>query len=216
MLYTQTGQVPKHTYGPLAPIQWGTTNGLTNPGLNPGFGVTPPAFYQTTDPVQSQYYWGMHPYMQTQADLPNYNTVPEAPAVPFGIQQSRQPFDVNSFIQNQMGPDFQFATQGTSPQYAGKPSYSTSYGGAAVPGQPTPAIASRISSTAQVPIPATSTYTPQNLATYLPPVTTVPQVNMNFAPVAPQPLNTLPDWAPGQLDLTQPVAPYVPYAVRTP
>lgn len=158
----------------------------------------------------------MHPYMQTQADLANYNNVPEAPTVPFGVQQSRQPFDVNSFIQNQMGPDFQFATQGTSPQYAGNPSYSTSYAGAPVPNQATPGIAPTISATAQSPIPAMSTYTPQNLATYLPPTTTVPQVNMNFAPVIPQPLNTLPEWAPGQLDLTQPIAPYVPYAATAP
>ena len=47
-------------------------------------------------------------------------------------------------------------------------------------------------------------YNAQNFA--LPEGPAVPQVNMNFTPVT-VPTN-LPNWAPGQWDLTQPVTPY--------
>jgi hypothetical protein len=66
--------------------------GLVNPGLNPGWmnqGVQP--MYGTTSPVQSQYYWGGHPYMPDYASLQNYNNVPAAPAVPWGLQQMSGP-----------------------------------------------------------------------------------------------------------------------------
>jgi len=52
---------------------------------------------QTTNPYQSQYYWGQHPYMQSLADLPYYNDVPEAPAVPFGLQAGPN-FDWNQYL----------------------------------------------------------------------------------------------------------------------
>jgi hypothetical protein len=45
-------------------------------------------FYQTTSPVQSQYYWGVKPYVPLGGDMTQYNQVPEAPAVPFGIRQA--------------------------------------------------------------------------------------------------------------------------------
>jgi hypothetical protein len=70
---------------------------LATGGLNPGF-VTAQPFYNTTSPVQAQYYWGAHPYVQTAADLANLNNIPYAPAVPWGLQQPQAPFDVNTFI----------------------------------------------------------------------------------------------------------------------
>jgi hypothetical protein len=81
------------------PIPYFDGGGLVNPGLNPGYLVTAvnPPMYQTTNPYQSQYYWGQHPYMQSQADLPYYNDVPEAPAVPFGLQAGPN-FDWNQYL----------------------------------------------------------------------------------------------------------------------
>ena len=61
---------------------------LQYPGMNPGLvgaGIRPA--YETTSPVQSQYYWGRQPYMATAADLDKYNQSPFMPAQPFGIQQ---------------------------------------------------------------------------------------------------------------------------------
>ena len=60
---------------------------LQYPGMNPGLmgaGIQPA--YQTTSPVQSQYYWGRQPYMARPEDLANYNQVP-MPQQPWGIQQ---------------------------------------------------------------------------------------------------------------------------------
>ena len=81
------------------PIPTYSGNGLVNPGLNPGYLVTAanPPMYKTTNPYQSQYYWGQHPYMQTQADLVNYNAVPEAPAQPFGLQAGPN-FNWNQYL----------------------------------------------------------------------------------------------------------------------
>jgi hypothetical protein len=76
-----------------------TGTNLVNPGLNPGWvvtGVNPP-MYQTTNPYQSQYYWGKHPYMQNMADLARYNQVPGAPAQPFGLQAGPN-FDWNQYL----------------------------------------------------------------------------------------------------------------------
>ena len=44
-------------------------------------------YYNATSPVQSQYYWGVHPYVPLGGDLTQYNTIPEAPVRPWGIQQ---------------------------------------------------------------------------------------------------------------------------------
>ena len=108
---TQTG------YGPLTiNYPFGTARQLVDPGLNPGF-VTAQPFYNTTSPVQAQYYWGAHPYTQTAADLPNRNNVPYAPAVPWGLQQAQAPFDVNQFIRTNITPQSQAAAAGTMPDY---------------------------------------------------------------------------------------------------
>ena len=65
-----------------------TTQGaLVNPGLNPGYIQATPA-YQTTNPVQSKFYWGQHPYAIGPADIGAYNYTPQAPATPWGAQQA--------------------------------------------------------------------------------------------------------------------------------
>ena len=90
-----TPTMPRDPY-PL--ISFAGTN-LVNPGLNPGYvvtGVNPP-MYQTTNPYQSQYYWGQHPYMQNMSDLARYNQVPGAPAQPFGLQAGPN-FDWNQYL----------------------------------------------------------------------------------------------------------------------
>ena len=195
-------QVPgPRTYGPLAPIQWGEVEGLTLPGLNPGFLTTPTPFYQTTDPVQSQFYWGMHPYIRTMADIGQYNQVPEAPRVPFGQQQRRQPFDTQKFIRETIAtPEYQQAAIGGSMQYPGGTAPATSYVG----GQVAPApVMPQAQFTTPVPT-AQPMNVPQQFNMPVAPV--VPQVNMQFTPVTVP--TTLPEWAPGMYDLTQPIAPY--------
>ena len=78
-------------------MNWSTLPDLELPGLNPGFIQAQP-FYQTTSPVQSQYYWGNHPYIKTMADLPNYNNIPNAPAQPWGMQQMYQPINLAQYL----------------------------------------------------------------------------------------------------------------------
>jgi hypothetical protein len=79
---------------------------LVNPGLNPGWmnlAASKP-FYQTTNPTQSQFYWGAHPYMRSIPELlATYNTVPDAPAVPWGATNSavggQSQLDIPAFIE---------------------------------------------------------------------------------------------------------------------
>ena len=62
---------------------------LQYPGMNPGLvgaGIRPA--YQTTSPVQSQYYWGRQPFFATADDLSRYGTSPFQPTQPFGLQQA--------------------------------------------------------------------------------------------------------------------------------
>jgi hypothetical protein len=103
-------------YGPLD-YRWNPSAGtpVNGPGLNPGLIGQVQPFYHTTSPVQSQFYWGQHPYMATEADLANYNNIPSAPAVPFGIQTERAPFDVAQFIRQNINPQTLAAAQGANP-----------------------------------------------------------------------------------------------------
>ena len=75
------------TFTPASPDpSW--SQPLQYPGMNPGLvgaGIRPA--YQTTSPVQSQYYWGRQPFFAQAEDLQNYNTSPYMPAQPWGIQQ---------------------------------------------------------------------------------------------------------------------------------
>jgi len=60
---------------------------LVSGGLNPGW-IAPDDFYSTTSPVQSQFYYGQRPYQQGETfNSALYNTAPNAPVVPWGIQQ---------------------------------------------------------------------------------------------------------------------------------
>ena len=85
-------------YGPIPPTQWGTTGGLVNPGLNPGF-IDAQEFYNTTSPVQSKFYYGQHPYQPGPVFDPLlYNNVPGAPNQPWGLQQMYTPTDLNAVL----------------------------------------------------------------------------------------------------------------------
>jgi hypothetical protein len=73
-------------------FEWGKGPQLQIPsGLNPGY-MQPTDFYNTTSPVQSHYYWGGHPYQPGPTfNQQLYNTVPNAPGTPWGLQQSFNP-----------------------------------------------------------------------------------------------------------------------------
>ena len=79
---------PGYTFTPQAPDpRW--SQPLQQPGLNAGMigaGIQPA--YNTTSPVQSQYYWGRQPQFDQMSDLSRYNQVPGRPAQPWGLQQS--------------------------------------------------------------------------------------------------------------------------------
>ena len=94
----------KKGYGPLDPINWGATGRTLTPlGVNPGFavGAGQQPMYQTTNPYQSQFFWGQRPGYNTMEDLAqNYNRPPGAPAQGYGLQAGPQPFDVNQYIQS--------------------------------------------------------------------------------------------------------------------
>jgi hypothetical protein len=76
-------------------------------GLNPGF-MAPTPFYQTTSPVQSQYYWGSHDYQAGPTfDAKAYNTVAAAPKTPWGLQEMgdvARPQDIVNYINS---PEYQ-------------------------------------------------------------------------------------------------------------
>jgi hypothetical protein len=59
--------------------------------LNPGF-IKPGDFYNTYDPAQSKFFWGQHAFQPgpTYNDT-LYNTQPQAPNTPWGLQQIAQP-----------------------------------------------------------------------------------------------------------------------------
>lgn len=89
-------QIP--SYGPLPPIEFGKTGQLDLPGTNPGYFTSPTPFYQTTSPVQSQFFWGTRPLQTGTFSQEAYNQVPGAPAVPFGIRGLDTPTNINEFL----------------------------------------------------------------------------------------------------------------------
>jgi hypothetical protein len=125
------GAAPAGPGSPANPPKFGKLGALANPGLNPGWIQAQP-FYNTTSPVQSQYYWGNHPYAYDQADRANYNNVPYAPAVPWGVQQAQAPFDVNQFIRSTINPQSQAAAAGSAPEYYAPYAPATPYVGGKV------------------------------------------------------------------------------------
>jgi hypothetical protein len=81
-------------------------------GLNPGW-MAPTPFYNTTSPVQSQYYWGSHGYQTGPTfNSQQYNTAPGAPQTPWGLQQMGDvtgPQDIVDYI-NSPGYQAQFVS----------------------------------------------------------------------------------------------------------
>jgi hypothetical protein len=69
--------------------------------LNPGL-MAPTPYYQTSSPVQSQYFWGSHNYQPgPQFNAQQYNSAPGAPATPWGLQQMGEvarPQDIVDYI----------------------------------------------------------------------------------------------------------------------
>jgi hypothetical protein len=91
--------------GPGYTVTWGTPSPLqTNFGLNPGF-IQPVAQYQTTSPVQSQYYWGAAPFQQGPTFNPQLAAQGiGAPQIPWGLQQMYQqltPAQTAALVQQQ-------------------------------------------------------------------------------------------------------------------
>jgi len=108
----------------LPPVVVTPPGKLVSPGLNPGWmnlGVKP--FYNTTNPTQSQFYWGAHPYMTSISDLlANYNNVPNAPTTPWGATNSavggQSHLDVPAFVQQYItNPAYAGVNNATSPGY---------------------------------------------------------------------------------------------------
>lgn len=100
---TRTPKTPG-TPGDLGDLTEGPmTNLNTNMGLSPGL-IAPTPFYQTTSPVQSQYYYGGHPFQAGETFDPGlYNTAPAAPEIPWGLQQMYQdlsPQDIAALTQS--------------------------------------------------------------------------------------------------------------------
>lgn len=101
--------------GILTPPKGGTTsNGVYTPaepdarwqrplqhgGLNPGW-IRATPYYQTTSPVQAQYYWGSH--NPSTGTTNQWNTpIAAAPATPWGVQQAQTPLNIQQVIQNQL------------------------------------------------------------------------------------------------------------------
>jgi hypothetical protein len=82
-------QPPATTTGKGYTLKWGTVPTINLPGVNPGtYAQAVQPYYTQGTPIQSQYYWGKHPYAATETDLANYNNIPGAPAQPWGAQFS--------------------------------------------------------------------------------------------------------------------------------
>jgi hypothetical protein len=105
--------IRRPNYGPIPPVNWGAAGSLVMPGVNPGFVINPAQtpFYQTTDPVQAQYYYGQRPLVTDPTQLEStYLDRSQAPAVPWGLQQGQQQYDLaqvlNQINQQPLNPNF--------------------------------------------------------------------------------------------------------------
>jgi hypothetical protein len=105
--------IRRPNYGPIPPINWGAAGGLVMPGVNPGFVINPAQtpFYQTTDPVQAQYYYGQRPLVTDPTKVEStYLDRSQAPARPWGLQQGQQQYDLtqvlNQISQQPLNPNF--------------------------------------------------------------------------------------------------------------
>jgi hypothetical protein len=87
-------------YAPLEGLPFARLEGLATPGVNPGYFLQAPAQYQTTSPVQSQFYYGTdRPYQSgNQFSAAQYRAAPGAAAQPFGLQQMYTPTNINQYL----------------------------------------------------------------------------------------------------------------------
>lgn len=109
----------------VSPYSWGQSQELVNPGLNPGY-LGPVASipdYQTTNPTDAQYYWGVHTPVNSQEDLANYNQLPlGAPTTPWGAGKTavggQATLDIPSFINEYVtNPNWAGVNSATGPGY---------------------------------------------------------------------------------------------------
>jgi hypothetical protein len=91
---------PRGKFTPEAPgAQW--SKELNTGGLNPGW-ITARPYYNTTSPVQAQYYWGAHNPSPGVTNEWN-TTIAGAPLTPWGIQQGPSPLNIQQLINSQFG-----------------------------------------------------------------------------------------------------------------
>jgi hypothetical protein len=132
-MISPTSQPTQQPYGPIPPTNWGSAATLVNPGQNPGWfaGNFPKPAYQTTNPYQSQFFWGQHPYVGANQSRDIYNqTQPGAGTQGFGLQAGPGQYNtgqlLNQINQTALDPNFvgysQYPTQGyVAPQPAAQP-----------------------------------------------------------------------------------------------
>jgi len=82
----------------------------TNWGLNPGW-IAPTPFYNTTSPVQSQFYWGAHPFQAGPTFNAQLYNQAFAPQTPWGVQQAFQPLTPEEAVAASRG-EYQYQPQG--------------------------------------------------------------------------------------------------------
>ena len=128
---------PATTTGKGYKLNWGTPPTINLPGVNPGtYAQAVKPYYSGGTPIQSQYYWGKHPYAATEADLANYNNIPGAPAQPFGPQFSavggNRKLNIPEYVRQNITqgavPSGYFSQQ---PQYTAMPVAPSTFGTAA-------------------------------------------------------------------------------------
>jgi hypothetical protein len=120
----QKAQFGRKGYGPIDPVEWGKAGQLVNPGANPGWlagDFVKPA-YETTNPYQSKFYWGKHPYVDTATNRDVYNqTQPYAGTQGFGLQAGPAQYDTNQLLnqinQTALDPNFVGYSQYPLPGY---------------------------------------------------------------------------------------------------
>ena len=113
--------IKRPNYGPIPAINWGGAGGLVMPGVNPGFVINPAQqpFYQTTDPVQAKYAYTQRPLVTRPEDvLSTYQDRQYAPAVPWGLQQGQQQYDLAQVLN-------QINTTPQDPNFVGYSNYPT-------------------------------------------------------------------------------------------
>ena len=107
-----------------SPWEWGTSPELVNPGLNPGYigHAASMPYYQSNNPTDAQYYWGVHAPVNTPEDLATYNQQAGAPATPWGAGKTavggQVQFNPSEFVnQYILNPQWGGVNSGTAPGY---------------------------------------------------------------------------------------------------